>query len=389
MNKTFVIGLISIFILGCHCPCRKTTMAEISNGPETVSAVSSDSIAEEEEIIPSDEQTATSPYSAIASQTADDAPASLAKSATPIVSSHSTQMLESQEATDQMQETNIQSQEVPTVQVPQFTPFPFQPTFKGEDTIKTEGRMLNPYAELVPDPSAKQTAPWAYEQLKYGLYYSFVKAGTAYIHNLGLVDIDGRPAYVFQTTAFSASVIDAVFKVRDINQSWLDATDFYAYGYGQSVREGNYVRDEWLKFNYPAKKYEGLIRKKEEPHEISGPLDIEVEDMLSSLYYVRAYDLKVGQDVVFDIINREKQYPLVVKVLKKEKVKVAAGKFNCIVVEPQFRGEGIFISKGKSLKVWLTDDEYRMPVKMKVEVFIGSVSAELLEYQRQAPANIL
>ena len=30
----------------------------------------------------------------------------------------------------------------------------------------------------------------------------------------------------------------------------------------------------------------------------------------------------------------------------------------------------------------LTDDEYKMPVKMKVEVFIGSVSAELLEYKR-------
>ena len=92
--------------------------------------------------------------------------------------------------------------------------------------------------------------------------------------------------------------------------------------------------------------------------------------------------MQAGKDVVFDIINREKQYPLVVKVLGKETVKTDAGKFNCWVVEPQFRGEGIFVAKGKSLKVWLTDDEYRMPVKMSVEVFIGSVYAELLEYQR-------
>ena len=66
----------------------------------------------------------------------------------------------------------------------------------------------------------------------------------------------------------------------------------------------------------------------------------------------------------------------------EETVKTSAGKFPCIVVEPQFRGEGIFVSKGKSLKVWLTDDEYKMPVKMESEVFIGSVSAELLEYKR-------
>lgn len=107
-----------------------------------------------------------------------------------------------------------------------------------------------------------------------------------------------------------------------------------------------------------------------------------VVDMLTSLYFVRAQKLEVGKNVVFDIINREEQFPLIVKVLKKETVKTAAGKFNCIVVEPQFRGEGIFVAKGKSLKVWLTDDKYKMPVKMEAEVFIGSVSAELLEYKR-------
>ena len=268
-------------------------------------------------------------------------------------------------------------------------PVPDRAVFEDEPLIQTQDRMLNPYAALVPNAQAKQTAPWAYEQLKYGIYYSFIKAGTAYIRNRGLVEIDGRPAYLLQTTAFSATVIDAVFKVRDINQSWLDATDFYSYGYGQSVREGNYKRDEWLKFDYAAHKYTGKIQKKEAPKNISGPLDIKVLDMLSSLYYVRAQKLEVGTDVVFDIINREKQYPLVVKVLKKETVKTPAGKFECIVVEPQLRGEGIFVSKGKSLKVWLTDDEYKLPVQMKVEVFIGSVSAQLLEYTRQAPENIL
>jgi len=155
------------------------------------------------------------------------------------------------------------------------------------------------------------------------------------------------------------------------------------------VREGNYKRDEWLTFDYHNNQYIGHLKKKVDDRDISGPLDIPVLDMLSALYYVRAHKLNVGEDVVFDIVNREKQYPLIVKVLKKEKVKVAAGKFNCVLVEPQFRGEGIFIAKGKSLKVWLTDDEYKMPVKMAVEVFIGSVSAELLEYQRQAPTNIL
>lgn len=268
-----------------------------------------------------------------------------------------------------------------TQQNVQAEPLKDSAQFKNEILISLEGRHLNPLISR-PASNKAQTAPWRNEQLKYGVYYSFVKAGTAYIKNQGLVDIDGRAAYLIQTSAFSASVIDAVFKVRDINYSWIDATDFYSSGYSQSLREGNYKRDEWVIFDYQNNTYNGEVKKKEEPRQFSGTVTQQVLDILSALYYVRTHALEPGQDIVFDIINREEQYPLVVKVLGRETIKTAAGKFKCIVVEPQFRGEGIFVSKGKSLKVWLTDDEYKMPVKMKAEVFIGSVSAELLEYKR-------
>ena len=123
-------------------------------------------------------------------------------------------------------------------------------------------------------------------------------------------------------------------------------------------------------------------KKKAEPRSFTGELTQPVLDILTALYYVRTQPLTPGKEVIFDIINREEQYPLVVKVTGRETVKTAAGKFNCLVVEPQFRGEGIFVSKGKNLKVWLTDDVYKMPVKMSTEVFIGSVYAELLDYKR-------
>ncbi len=260
-------------------------------------------------------------------------------------------------------------------------PAPDEASFKGEELIPLEDRRLSPLA-YEPVQKTDTSSPWSGEELKYGVYYSFIKAGTAYIKNRGITTVNGRKAYLIQTTAFSASVIDAFFKVRDVNYSWIDAENFYSLGYSQSVREGSYKRDEWLTFDYENNRFYGEMQKKEAPRALSGPLSQRVLDMLSSLYFVRAQKLEEGQDIIFDIINREKQYPLVVKVLGKETVKTAAGKFDCIVVEPQFRGEGIFVSKGKSLKVWLTDDEYKMPVKMKTEVFIGSVSAELLEYKR-------
>ena len=288
----------------------------------------------------------------------------------------------SSNATQPTQAPTAAKEEAATVpSEPTASPLQETAQFKDEELISLSGRYLNPFVNA-PASKAIQTAPWKNEQLKYGVYYSFVKAGTAYIKNRGLVDIDGRPAYLIQTSAFSAPVIDTVFKVRDINYSWIDAQDFYSRGYSQSLREGNYKRDEWVIFDYATRSYRGEVKKKDEPRAFEGTLTQQMLDILSALYYVRTRPLEPGREVVFDIVNREEQYPLVVKVLGRETVKTAAGKFKCIIVEPQFRGEGIFVSKGKSLKVWLTDDAYKMPVKMKTEVFIGSVSAELLDYKR-------
>ena len=160
------------------------------------------------------------------------------------------------------------------------------PAFEDEDLISLEGRRLSPlaYSPLRPDTTQ---APWSAEELKYGVYYTFIRAGTAYIKNRGLTTVNGRDAYLLQTTAFSASVIDAFFKVRDVNYSWLDTENFYSLGYLQSVREGSYKRDEWLTFDYPRQLFYGEVQKKEDPRVISGGLSMRVLDMLSSLYFVR------------------------------------------------------------------------------------------------------
>jgi hypothetical protein len=109
-----------------------------------------------------------------------------------------------------------------------------------------------------------------------------------------------------------------------------------------------------------------------------------VQDAFSSLYYARTQELIPGQDIMIDNHTGKKNYPLKLRVLKKEKIKVPAGKFNTIKVEPVMRAEGIFQARGR-IWVWLTDDQYKMPVQMKTEVFfLGSISAQLKSYQRGA-----
>ena len=68
------------------------------------------------------------------------------------------------------------------------------PAFEDEDLISLEGRRLSPlaYSPLRPDTTQ---APWSAEELKYGVYYTFIRAGTAYIKNRGLTTVNGRKAF--------------------------------------------------------------------------------------------------------------------------------------------------------------------------------------------------
>lgn len=251
--------------------------------------------------------------------------------------------------------------------------------------LTSENRLAHPWYYAKETTSSKATPKWFGEELKFDISWSFITAGKAQLNSSKLVEADGKKMYLLEAYAQSYPVIDAFFKVRDINMSWISEDLTHSTGYWQSVKEGSYARDEWLIFNYDEHSY--TIHKKDKKgniehkdHNFEGN---KIVDMLSSLYFVRSQELPLKGEVFFDIVNRGEQYPLKVVVLGKEKVKVKAGKFNCIVVEPMLSGEGIFVSKGKSLKVWLTDDEYKMPVKMAVEVFIGSVKAELTEYSRK------
>ncbi len=280
---------------------------------------------------------------------------------------------------------------------------PKQEISKEKETVTTEVKLdpANPPKEIMRTDDGRLTHPWYFmqvstctpegkaplwfgEELNYKISWAFITAGEATIKAEKILYNGKEYAYQIETLAKSYPVIDKMFKVRDINMSWIKSDLSKSLGYWQSVREGSYKRDEWLNFDYQNNTYNMYKQnKKGELYKFTTPFTgTTVFDVLSALYYVRNPKISLQDTVYFDIVNVNKQYPLKVIVHGKEKVKTKAGTFNCIVVEPMISGESIFVVKGKSLKVWLTDDEYRLPVKMAVEVFIGSVKAELYSYKK-------
>ena len=213
------------------------------------------------------------------------------------------------------------------------------------------------------------------EKLIYEVSWGLISVGYSTLEVEEVVEFNGRPAYHLVSRAESNSFCDTFYKVRDINESWWDARTLSSLGYTKKLREGRFVRDEWVIFqdgNWLGK----WAGRDGNFNVATGTAPAGVQDILSSLFYVRGKTLKTGEDIVLDV-NTRQNWPLVVRVLAQQRLKMPAGRFNAFLVEPALRQEGLFIQKGNRLQVWLSDDPKHVPVLIKVDVFFGSITARL------------
>lgn len=212
------------------------------------------------------------------------------------------------------------------------------------------------------------------ERFEFSVGYGPINAGTAVMEISEIVKLNGRKCYHIVSTAKSNKVFSVFFKVDDKVESFMDVHELYSLRYDKHLREGKFKAD--ISMIFDQKNHLAIYNGGKDTFEVAEY----VQDVLSAFYFVRTQELTVGKSIFVENHTDKKNYPLEVKVLRKEKKKVEAGEFDCVVVQPILKTPGIFEQKG-SLTVWLTNDEVKMPVLMKSKVIIGSISTELTSYK--------
>lgn len=214
------------------------------------------------------------------------------------------------------------------------------------------------------------------EKLYYDLTWTGIKAGTA---TQEIVD-DGNSIRVI-STARSADWISVFFPVEDRVESTLNKVQAPSLGlprhFRMKVREGSHRRDKEIIFDHE----KGKAHYTDHLNGEKAVIDIlqNTYDTYSSFYYIRTLKLEVGKSVFVNILDNKQLWNVEVQVLKKEKVDTIFGEVDTILIKPLIKSEGIFQRKG-AIYIWLTDDDRRIPVKMKTKVTIGSITATLVKY---------
>ena len=222
--------------------------------------------------------------------------------------------------------------------------------------------------------------PWKIgEYFQFSIDWNGLNGGGSLMQVQNIVRVDGRKAYRIVTKAESNSFVSKFYKVRDRAESFVDAESLYSLRFVKHLREGGYKKDVDVRFDHGAGK-----ARYEEGKVFDVPRN--VHDVLSAFYYVRTVPLPDGATLSIPTHDNDKTYEMVVKVHGREKVEVPAGKFDCVVVEPMLKSEGVFKSKG-SILVYLSDDARRLPVLVKSKIPIGSISVSLTDMRLSFPGR--
>lgn len=215
------------------------------------------------------------------------------------------------------------------------------------------------------------------EKLVYRIHYGFVDAGEAVLEvKDSKWKFSGRDAYHVVGTGKSLGGFDWVFKVRDRYETYIDKQGMFPYRFIRNVEEGGYKIFQDYQF-YPSKS--GLRTHEKQEYKTPGF----IQDLVSAFYYARTIDYsraKVGDLFEITTFVDGEIFPLKIKYMGTEEIKLRKGKYRCMKFVPVIQQGRIWKSED-DLEVWVTADKNKIPILVKSELLVGSLKMEVVEYQ--------
>ncbi len=207
------------------------------------------------------------------------------------------------------------------------------------------------------------------ERLRYRVKFGPLEVGEARMEVDGIDTIAGYPTYHLLFTIRGGTFF---YKIDDKQESWIDVYELASRRYRQDLHQGNYERLRVWDFDLESLIY---VRNDGETGSIPGG----ALDEAAFIYFARTVPMQVGETYEWDRYFRWDRNPVILRVLRRETVRVPAGEFNTIVVRPIIKTRGIYAEEGEA-EVYVTDDERRIPVMLKSRLKVGQLSLELTEF---------
>lgn len=227
-----------------------------------------------------------------------------------------------------------------------------------------------------------QTETPQLESLTYSGYYNWgiiwMRAGSIAITT---TKSDKYPdALKLEAVGMTLPSWDWMFKIRDTLVSHFNEKTFFPYEFARMAHEGSYHKTFEYVWDYEKEQIYSTIEKIGRYRRLDSiALEPNTFDMLSLAWLARDLDFETYQvkdQIPIRLLIDDEILDLYVRYLGTDKVKVGGKKRESYVFAPLLV-EGDVFKGGEGMKIWVSKDEYRIPLQVEAKILVGSVKAIL------------
>ncbi|MDH5397551.1 MAG: DUF3108 domain-containing protein [Cyclobacteriaceae bacterium] len=225
------------------------------------------------------------------------------------------------------------------------------------------------------------------EVINYRVHFGFIDAGVAeMVISDELEYINGRACHKIDVHGKSTGMFDFFMHLDDLWSTYLDTAAIIPHRFYRILEEGNFKKYEIVDYDHLNKKvivknYSYKRKYWVGPEEFDIPVN--AHDMVSGYYFTRLIDfdtLSPGDILNIPGFLEDKVYHLQVRYLGKERLKTKIGTMSALVMSPIVPENTLFDGEN-SIKFWLSDDEKKLPLKIRAAMFLGAVEVDITDYK--------
>lgn len=219
------------------------------------------------------------------------------------------------------------------------------------------------------------------EWFKFRIHYGLVTAGYA---TLEVKEATKNNKKVFYAAGYgyTTGMTKMFFKVEDHYQSFIDKNTSKPYQFLRKIDEGGYTKNQEGFFNQD--KNTVFVKDYKNNTEKTFTVTENVQDIVSSFYYLRNHPnidkLKVGEAIMIDMFFDDEIVKFKLKFIGRETLKTKFGKVKTMIFRPLVQSGRVF-KEEESLTVWVSDDENKIPLRIKASLAVGSLKADLESFK--------
>ena len=229
--------------------------------------------------------------------------------------------------------------------------------------------------------SQKERAFDVGEWFKFRIHYGFINAGYATLE-VKEATRNNKKVYHAIGRGYTTGMSRFVFKVEDVYESYFDKETGKPFQFVRKINEGGYTKNQEGFFEQVSNTV--LVKDYQSKTEASFKTPEEIQDILSSFYYLRNHPtidkLKVGESVAIDMFFDNETTKFKLKYLGKEDIETKFGTISTMIFRPLVQSGRVF-KEEESLTVWISDDDNKIPIRIKASLLVGSIKAELESFK--------